>query len=225
MGCMCKLCGNEYIKIRNNQEYCSIKCRNLFWSRDYYSKNKEIIIEDRKNDEDLQCRIREYRKTEEYKNRISKYNKNKRVTDPKFKIKLSIIDRIRHDNRFDDITDIRKNLETYLGYDLEILYNKLFISEDIIKDYLLGKLHLDHIISYHWFLSVEIGDGEFKKCWNVKNLRLIPKEENLKKLKKSFDFDLIKYYDLIDILPKGINEIWKDIHKEITHENQNRVCK
>lgn len=208
---ICKTCGFEFIKVKNNQKYCSVKCRNIFWASDYYYKNKEKIIEDRKNDIVLQYKIKKYRKTDSFKNRVNNYNKNRRCIDYKLKLKLSIIDRIRHDDRFCNIKDIRKNIEHYLGYSLETLYDKLFTTDDIITDYLSDKLHLDHIINYHWFLSIEIGDIEFKKCWNLKNLRLISKDENLKRMKKSFDFDLIKQYDLIDILPIGICDVWKNI--------------
>ena len=45
-------------------------------------------------------------------------------------------------------------------------------------DYLKGKLHIDHIIpiSAHNFTKTEHTD--FKRCWALKNLRLLPAKEN-----------------------------------------------
>lgn len=49
------------------------------------------------------------------------------------------------------------------------------------EDYLAGKLHIDHIIpiSVHNFKTTE--DIDFKRCWALKNLQLLPAFENLSK--------------------------------------------
>jgi hypothetical protein len=52
------------------------------------------------------------------------------------------------------------------------------------EDYLGGALELDHIIpvSVHNFQAP--GDLDFKRCWALANLRLLPKAENQKKRAK-----------------------------------------
>jgi hypothetical protein len=62
-------------------------------------------------------------------------------------------------------------------------------------------IHIDHIIpvKLYDFENIE----EIKKCWNPKNLRLIPGIENIKK-SDNLDFVLIKKYNIEHLLPKGI---------------------
>ena len=49
------------------------------------------------------------------------------------------------------------------------------------NDYLDGKLHIDHIIPISAFNFTTLKHIDFKKCWALNNLRLLPAEENLKK--------------------------------------------
>lgn len=49
------------------------------------------------------------------------------------------------------------------------------------NDFLSGELHIDHIIPIRAFEFETSEDKEFKDCWNLENLRLLPKEKNLKK--------------------------------------------
>lgn len=51
-------------------------------------------------------------------------------------------------------------------------------------------------------------DKEFLKCWNIQNLRIITGAENEDK-KNKLDFELIKKYDLFDLLPENICDIQK----------------
>jgi 5-methylcytosine-specific restriction endonuclease McrA len=49
------------------------------------------------------------------------------------------------------------------------------------SDFLQGKLHIDHIIPRSAFNFTEKEDIDFKRCWALENLQLLPSEENLKK--------------------------------------------
>ena len=49
------------------------------------------------------------------------------------------------------------------------------------QDCLEGKLHIDHIIPIKAFIFNKPEDEEFKQCWSLHNLRLLPAEENLSK--------------------------------------------
>lgn len=52
------------------------------------------------------------------------------------------------------------------------------------QDYIDGKLELDHIIpvSAHRFTGPD--DPDFRRCWALSNLRLLPAEENKRKAAK-----------------------------------------
>ena len=57
------------------------------------------------------------------------------------------------------------------------------------NDYLNGKLHVDHKIPISAFNFIKLENPDFKKCWALKNLRLLPVRENLikgNKLSKPF---------------------------------------
>jgi hypothetical protein len=80
-----------------------------------------------------------------------------------------------------------KYWEKLLGYNANEL--KKHLQKTIPKgyswqDYLQGKLHIDHIIPKSTFNYASIENPDFRKCWEFKNLRLLPAKENLKKSKK-----------------------------------------
>jgi len=61
-------------------------------------------------------------------------------------------------------------------------------------DYMNGKLHIDHKIPVSVFNFNKTQDIDFKKCWALKNLQLLPAIENIKKnnkLNKHFQPSLI----------------------------------
>ena len=49
------------------------------------------------------------------------------------------------------------------------------------QDYLKGKLHIDHIIPKSVFNYTKPEHIDFKHCWALKNLQLLPGKENIKK--------------------------------------------
>jgi hypothetical protein len=62
--------------------------------------------------------------------------------------------------------------------------------------------HIDHIIPQSNFNYISNNDDEFKKCWNLRNLRIIDAKTNMKKFEQ-IDMILVKKYNIIDLLPKG----------------------
>ena len=89
-----------------------------------------------------------------------------------------------------------RHWENLVGYTLNDLIKKLkrTMPEGYTwQDFIDGELHIDHIIpiSAHNFTKPEHTD--FKRCWALKNLQLLPaKENNIKraKLKKPFQLAL-----------------------------------
>jgi 5-methylcytosine-specific restriction endonuclease McrA len=54
------------------------------------------------------------------------------------------------------------------------------------SDFLAGKLHIDHIIPISAFNFSKPEHIDFKRCWALSNLRLIPAKENLIKSNKIY---------------------------------------
>jgi len=52
------------------------------------------------------------------------------------------------------------------------------------QDYLEGKLHLDHKIPISAFNFTKSEHTDFKRCWALSNLQLLPARENLVKSNK-----------------------------------------
>jgi len=77
-----------------------------------------------------------------------------------------------------------KSWTELVGYSLHELFDHLntTIPEGYNwNEYLSGKLHIDHIIPRSAFNFKNHLDIDFKKCWELKNLRLLPAKENMSK--------------------------------------------
>jgi hypothetical protein len=91
------------------------------------------------------------------------------------------------------ISDLEKHLKSSLplGYTWEDFINKR------------TDLHIDHIIPRTLYKITSYECEDFKKCWNIRNLRLIPSIENISKNNK-LDINLISKYKIEDLLPNNI---------------------
>ena len=79
------------------------------------------------------------------------------------------------------------HLEDILGYSLKKLENHL--GKTMPKgynwdDFLRGDLHIDHIVPVSAFNFNHEQDIDFKRCWALKNLQLLPAIENMRKSAK-----------------------------------------
>ncbi len=85
-----------------------------------------------------------------------------------------------------------RHWEDLVGYNLEKLKTHLenTMPEGYTwQDFMNGKLHIDHIIPISAFNFDKPEHIDFRKCWNLNNLRLLPAKDNLSKndkLGKSF---------------------------------------
>ena len=167
------------------------KEKNRLKNQRYYQRHKKIIAEKAKkyymeNKDKIVAKQNEY--YEEHKEEIQKYKreyyKNRAKTDLKFNINRRMRTAVYETLRY------KKNgrkWEKLVRYTFDELFNRL--KKTIPKgytwqDYLEGKLQIDHIIpvSVHNFSSEKHID--FKRCWALKNLRLLPTKENQLKGKK-----------------------------------------
>jgi 5-methylcytosine-specific restriction endonuclease McrA len=74
-----------------------------------------------------------------------------------------------------------------VGYNVEQLKTRLELTmpdEYTWDSFLEGKLHIDHIIPISAFNFDKPEHIDFKRCWSLGNLRLLPKKENLIKNNK-----------------------------------------
>ncbi len=75
-----------------------------------------------------------------------------------------------------------KTWESLVGYTLDDLHRRL--TKTMPEGYTwtdFNKLHIDHIIPITAFNIEDENSLDFHRCWNLKNLRLLPAKENLMK--------------------------------------------
>lgn len=135
-------------------------------------------------------RLREHDR-QRYKNRREKmikqhrqYEAIKRKTDSRFNLNQKIKRAIQHSLKGNKNG---RGWERLVGYTLEDLFRRLksTMPEDYDwQDFLKGKLHIDHIIPISVFNFTDSEHIDFKRCWALENLQLLPAKENLRKYNK-----------------------------------------
>jgi len=165
----------ENINKRSKKNYIDNKEKKLKYQKEYYQKNKEKIN----------------------KKFLNKY-KNDIHTNIRIRITKMINNNLKKNGKrsFDILDFNKKELEEHLINTIKKEYTW--------KDYLNGLLHIDHIIPQSLYNFDSFEDKEFKKCWNLRNLRLITAEDNLKKSNK-LDMKLIEKCGINLLLPEGVN--------------------
>lgn len=171
--------GKEYYS--NNKE--KIKKRGTA----YYRKNKEKILEQKKDYyKNNRESINIYR-TKRKQNSLIKLREN--VSS----LMSKVLTRGKGGKSIFDILD-------YSFEDLKKHLEEQFYGNLNWESY--GSLwSLDHIIPQSLYIFVSVEDVEFKKCWSLKNLRPLKKGQNSSK-KNLLDKELIKRYNIFDILPQ-----------------------
>ena len=139
------------------------------WFKDNPEKAKESIERYRRNNPD---KVRE-------EHRISCNKKYK--TNMRYRLNVNMCNAIRKSLKGNKAG---RHWETLVGYILNELLEhlqKTIPKGYVWQDYLKGKLHVDHIIPKSAFNFDKPEHTDFKRCWGLKNLRLLPAEENIKK--------------------------------------------
>ena len=182
--------------------------------KEYRQENKE----DRKEyDKDNKEKIKEYQKEWRLKNK--EYHKQYKIDNQEYikqQNKKYYVDHKEHRKEYENKKrrmDLKYNLnrkisraiwntlkgnkagrhwESLVGYTVEDLINHLKTTMPkncTWNDYMNGKLHIDHripIAAHNFDNSNQI---DFRNCWSLSNLQLLPAEENLikgAKLKQPF---------------------------------------
>jgi len=172
------------------------------YQKQYSKENKELLYERHKkyreeNKEIIRDRKREYNRNNRVK--INTSRKNKRSTDPEFKLKFDISNLFRVQLKT-HYSGKKHNFFSYTGIAM-IEYVNSFKKDPLWTIYCSDEnIHIDHIIPQSLY---DFSDpDEIKKCWDPNNLRLLAAKENISK-SDFFDLELIKYYGIENLIPKG----------------------
>ena len=170
---------NKDLLSKNHRKYYQENKKRLLkyyreYYQKYYQKNKDLILE----------RQREYCQKNRYK--INKNDREKNKKDLKYNLNNKVKRSISHalkDNKNGrrweilvgyTVNDLIKHLQSTMpkGYDWQ--------------DVLEGRLHIDHIIPISVFNFTKPEHPDFKRCWALENLQLLPAKENILKNNKIY---------------------------------------
>jgi len=188
----------------SKENYIKYRDKTLAYKKKHYLENRDRILEYKKRHYNLvgsdqykrnrEEKIRysiQWRKdnSEKVKEYINQYRKNKNRTD----LKCNLNDKMRKAIYY-SIRGNKNNRSwvTFIDYTANDLIKHLQKSMPngyTWQDYMQGKLHIDHKIPISVFNFAKPEHPDFKKCWALKNLRLLPARENLikgSKLSKPF---------------------------------------
>ncbi len=186
-----KISKRRKLNYNNNPE--KMRERAIQYYKDNWEKNKKRCREYRRNNpkKSRENYIRWYKNNPERKTELdTRWHRNKRKTDLKYNLSIKIGNKIRRSLKRNAKSG--KHWEDIVGYtveDLEKRLRKTMPKEYTWKDFKNGELHIDHIIPISAFNYTKSEHIDFKRCWALKNLRLLPAKENLikhNKLIKSF---------------------------------------
>jgi len=160
----------------------------LYYKNHYLESNKRTVKWRENNCK--KPREKNFKERQEHKrDRQNSYRKNRYKIDLKFNLnsRISII-------IWDSLKGNKagRHWESLVGYTLSDLIRRLDKTMPVgytWQDYLQGKLHIDYIIPISAFNFTRPEHIDFKRCWALNNLRLLPARENIKKgakLKRPF---------------------------------------
>lgn len=120
------------------------------------------------------------------KDRRNKRQRERLKTDEQFIVHNRMSGAIRSLLRKRGIEKGNSTWLEFVDYDKEQLVSHLKESLDRLgkyswSDFIQGKLHIDHIKPQSLFKFDSPHHPEFKKCWALSNLQLLPAEENIRK--------------------------------------------
>jgi len=161
-------------------------------NKEYYKNNREKIMEQVKrwqkdNPEKALKYIKQWQgdnpeKVKEYyeknKKRVKEHFNNKYRTSLKFNLNCRMRRAITKSLKGNKNGRHWENLIDYTLGNLIGHLKKTIPKNYNWQDFIEGKLHIDHIIPIRAFIFKTPEDKEFKDCWNLYNLRLLPKKEN-----------------------------------------------
>jgi len=177
---------SEKISEYNKKHYIKNKEKILEYGKKWRKENREKVREQgrisyEKHKEEIKKRFKKWK--ENNPNYYSQYMKKRWKTDLKFNLNYRIR-KVLSDCLKGKEAKAGRAWQTLVGYTLNDLLKRLKLTMPLgytWQDYLKGKLHIDHIIPIRAFIFKKPEDEEFKQCWSLHNLRLLPAKENISK--------------------------------------------
>lgn len=180
-GKTCKECGKEMHGRPIGALFCSKECKSV-WHRAnglpwkyYREKNKASYAES-----------------------ASRRQKGYRKANPSYRIAMIFRRRL-----WGMINRDGERSSEILGHDWEEYRVAMLCRDTDMYLRWLGNMsgyHIDHIIPVSLYDSSD--RTQLQKCWHPRNLRIVEKEENVRK-SDNLDMDLVEYYHIHDLLPEG----------------------
>jgi len=187
----------EKLKEKNKQYKIDNEERLKKWRKEYHIKNFERDKEKNReranqwykdNREKALKAVKQYQKDNPEKSAKlrRKIENHKTKTDLRYNLNRRIKTAVSHSLKGNKNG---RSWETLVGYTCNDLVKRLKSTMPkgyTWDDYLEGKLHVDHIIPKSVFNFTKPEHTDFKRCWDLSNLQLLPAKENLKKHTKLY---------------------------------------
>jgi len=163
--------------------------KNSDYSKEYYKNNREkILIKQKEWHKNNRRKKGEYNKQYCRNNRkkLNNYGKKRYQTNLKVNLNERMATAINISLKG---KKAGRHWEDLVGYKLKDLIKRLksTIPEGYSwQSFMDGKLHIDHIVPISAFNFDKPEHIDFKLCWNLSNLRLLPAKENIIKRNKLY---------------------------------------
>lgn len=166
----------------------------------YYKKNIEKKKQYNRDNREKRSELYKkwYEKNKNYRKEYMREYRKKYFEIPKNRINKRISNMI--------LKSLRKNKKGYhwediLGYTVDDLIKHLeSTSCYTIEECTEKNLQIDHIIPVSCYNFSSFEDENFRRCWDLRNLRLLSADKNYDKRAK-IDFELIEKIGIYDLLP------------------------
>jgi 5-methylcytosine-specific restriction endonuclease McrA len=96
--------------------------------------------------------------------------------------------------------------EELVGWNIKDITKYFKDKFDFDINNLTKEIHIDHIIPKSLYRFESYKDEEFKKCWNMRNLRPIEARPNQQKHNK-LHMELVKEFQIQDLLPASFFKV------------------
>lgn len=157
-------------------------------SKKRYETQKDEIKKYRLDNADKKrAYMKKYCATEQHKKNRSENRKNRRRTDSKYRLNALMRNSMAYSLKNNPLGKNGKSWKELVPYSVDELM--LNLKHKIPKgytwdDFLNGTLQIDHKIPIAKLNFTKPTDPDFEICWSLKNLQLLPAEENLRKSDK-----------------------------------------
>lgn len=153
----------EYHKQYRKDNLKRLKQYQKQWLEDNRGKHNQKCVEWRKNNPE----------------KARKYYQNKLKTNLKFNLNYKMRKALGKSLKGNKAGRTWESLTNYTLKDLKKWLDETMPKGYTWEDYLTAKLHIDHIIPISAFNFTKPEHTDFKRCWALSNLRLLPARENI----------------------------------------------